>query len=265
MTSDAQLVDRFLWERQLRASADVAGVRLLVLLTLGTYMDADGSGARPSQASLATATGQSERTVRRHLAAARAGGWVTLERRGHRRGDGGSHSSSYRASVPAGHQWPVEAVSTGQPGPEEAASTGHAGPVERSQPATGGPQPATGDRSTGHPCPPTTTDHVSKTAAADSIEREARAALKAALLAGDQIRDQGGWVRWKIGQLTEQHAAGAADRLAGAMRWGATRAHHYDPDEVLEHAEREFAKYPELVDAAVAAYEAARPDPGDAP
>jgi hypothetical protein len=95
------MTGRFRWERALRSDDQTRGTRLLVLLALGTYMDADGTNASVSQATLAAATGQGDRTIRQHLTAAVEDGWLVRTRRGHRRGDGVGMTSSYRASLPA--------------------------------------------------------------------------------------------------------------------------------------------------------------------
>lgn len=161
-------VGRFKWEQALRATEVVHGLRLLVLLTLGTYMDADGGGARPSLKTLAKAAGLSERTVRRHLDTARTDGYLTRERRGHRLGDGNSSSSAYRAVLPyisieLAQPVTPDRLSPSQPvtsdrlsGPDEALNRSEAAP----QPVTGAPQPVTGDR-----LPRSSTDHSSQTKA----------------------------------------------------------------------------------------------------
>ena len=136
-------VDRFEWERSLRR-CDVTGNALLVLLVLATHMDRDGTNGRPSQATLATETGLSARTVRRHLSDACSAGWLTQVSRGHRRGDGHGVASNYSTSQP---------VTTDRLSDD---STGHPLPVEdylyRSDAAS---QPDKSTVSTGHPWPPT--------------------------------------------------------------------------------------------------------------
>lgn len=93
-------VDRFSWERGIRDHDDVLGNRLLVLLTLGIYMRADGTGARPSLTTLASKTGLHPGTVGRHLRWARGNGWLKQASRGHRRGDGIAVASVHRATMP---------------------------------------------------------------------------------------------------------------------------------------------------------------------
>jgi hypothetical protein len=73
---------------------------LLVLLTLGIYMRADGTQARPSLATLGAKTGLHPGSVGRHLRWARDRGWLIQVARGHRRGDGIAVASVHRAAVP---------------------------------------------------------------------------------------------------------------------------------------------------------------------
>ena len=135
---------RFDWERALRADTTVTGSRLLVLLTLGTYMGNDGTRAHPGQRQLAEQTGLSERTVRGHLASAVADGWIVERYRGHRTGDGRGLASVFDAAVPV--------ISTGTPVPvEDEISTGNGAT------STGKPRVSTGSPivSTGTGLPPT--------------------------------------------------------------------------------------------------------------
>lgn len=92
---------RFDWERHLREDETVIGNRLLVLLTLGTYMDNNGERARPAVTTLAAKTGLHPGTISRHLKAARSAGWLEQVSRGGRRGDGVAVTSLYRATVPS--------------------------------------------------------------------------------------------------------------------------------------------------------------------
>lgn len=116
MTDDDE-VERFdcrqrRWQRALRDAPDIGGIRLSVLLALATYMDPDGSGAYPSQATLAKNVVVSEKTIHNHLSAARRGGWLRQVERGHRRGDGSSTGTSWQASLPAA-RFRMSAPSTG--------------------------------------------------------------------------------------------------------------------------------------------------------
>lgn len=96
---EAVPVDRFSWERAIRDDEEITGNLLLVLLTLATYMDKDGSRARPSLNTIASKTGLHSATCGRHLKWARGNGWLEQTSRGHRRGDGISVASVHRATV----------------------------------------------------------------------------------------------------------------------------------------------------------------------
>jgi hypothetical protein len=125
---------RNLWWREARASPDVVGARLQVLLVMSTWTVADGTGAHPSIADIAAATGMGLSTVRRHLAWARQNGWLRVERRGHRRGDGQTMANEYSLSLPLTQASAREAVSTAHPGERKS-----------------DPQPLTQPVSTAHP------------------------------------------------------------------------------------------------------------------
>jgi hypothetical protein len=90
---------RFAWERALLADDSVEGTQLLVLLALAVFIRRDDGCARPSQVTLAKATGLVDRTVRKHLARSVDGGWLELVARGGRHGSVG-HASVYRARIP---------------------------------------------------------------------------------------------------------------------------------------------------------------------
>lgn len=100
--TERKRIGRFEWERRLRDSRTVIGNQMFVLLALGTYMDADGTNARPGVLKLAVECGLNEKTVRRHLSASVGQGWLALLRRGHRLGDGTAEASEYAATVPIG-------------------------------------------------------------------------------------------------------------------------------------------------------------------
>lgn len=136
--------DRFTWERTVRNAPGVTSTQLFVLLTIATYMNADGQQARPSQKTLGEVTGLSTRTVRAHLTASVDGGWLIRVKRGHRKGDGTTVTSLYRASLP---QAAAGCLLT---------STGEGAPLENLNRQEGAPQPEADDISTGTPSPPTT-------------------------------------------------------------------------------------------------------------
>lgn len=73
---------------------------MFALLAVGTYMEADGSHARPGVERLARDTGLGERTIKRQLAASLDGGWLELVHRGHRRGGGTRVANEYAATIP---------------------------------------------------------------------------------------------------------------------------------------------------------------------
>jgi hypothetical protein len=152
-------VDRFTWERALKADPEITGTRLLVLLTVATCMDANGTNARPSQATIAEDTGLKDRAVRGHLSWAVANGWLVLVQRGHRIiNSDRSVASLYRACTPQPAPPCRLNGSTGGP------TTGTAMPVVGGTSGTpepvvadaDAPQPARNGSTTGTPVPPTT-------------------------------------------------------------------------------------------------------------
>jgi hypothetical protein len=135
-------VGRFEWERRVRES-DLPGVDKLCALVLGTYMNGDGSGARPTLVTLAKNMGTSDRTARRRVDALIGSGYLERVRRGHRLGNGTGVASEYRAAAPAQPDTPdrLSDASTGHPCPVEDISTGQ--PVHLNR-TTAAPQPVTG-------------------------------------------------------------------------------------------------------------------------
>jgi hypothetical protein len=107
-------VTQYGWFAALRDSPDVAGTRMLVLLTVASYMSPDGTGARPSIATLSANTRLSDKTVRRHLEWAKTAGWLVVKRGG-RRGNGRADSNEYTAALPVIWMTGAEAISTGHP------------------------------------------------------------------------------------------------------------------------------------------------------
>lgn len=69
------------WMRAVRES-DLKKTTKLVLLTLGTRMDPDGSSCFPSTRTLADDTGLSRRTVEKHLREAASQDWIDRRERG---------------------------------------------------------------------------------------------------------------------------------------------------------------------------------------
>ena len=252
-------VDRFTWERQLRASADVTGTRLLVLLMLATWMDADGQNARPGQALLAEATGLADRTVRAHLASAVEDGWLVLERRGHRAGTV-AVASCYRATVPNRHPrtgWESPTGTTTPVGPvENQTPTGThkpVGPVD-TRPPTGTPepvgdsQPAPRARPTGTPMPPTTQRPPREHPPAQSTRHPAAGG-------GEQSKIDEVLAAWIEGQVAHTDATTGVRDPAALRRHLANRA----LDEHLETARRLVTDHPDQSPGVLAAVLAGNP------
>jgi hypothetical protein len=82
----AQSVARNDWERAIRADPTVTKTILLVLLTVATYADPDGSRVFPSAKTVSEHAGLGESTVRQHLTDARDRGYLRLVQRGGKRG-----------------------------------------------------------------------------------------------------------------------------------------------------------------------------------
>lgn len=180
--------DRFDWERAIRRSGLHPTTRL-VLLTLGTYMSRDGTGARPTQDTLADATGLSSRAVRSHLGIAREAGWIERTRKGRGVGRDGGVASEYKAAVPT--------RSTGTTVPPDDTSTGTTVPPERkSQPERDASQPEPDDTSTGTTVPPIKEDHTdtprsssaSSEEYSDEIQLAARREIREKRARGEAIR-----------------------------------------------------------------------------
>jgi hypothetical protein len=104
-------ITQYAWQAAIRAAPDITGTRLLVLLTVGSYMKPDGR-AHPSVDILAGNLDVNEKTVRRHLQWARENGWLEVKRGG-RRGDGRVEANDYRASLPDIQMTDAELISTG--------------------------------------------------------------------------------------------------------------------------------------------------------
>jgi len=153
------MTDRFSWEKAVRCSPEVVGTRMLVLLTVATYMDNETGKARPSQATLAADVGITDRAVRGHLTSAVMDGWLLLLARGHRLGDGTSVSSIYKAAIPAGaaHEQ-VASTGTGVPPEDDLNRNGGTGRESLNR-NVGAPQPEAGRASTGTGVPPITLGH----------------------------------------------------------------------------------------------------------
>lgn len=97
--SELHAAGRFEWERVIRRCQVPQPVKLIALM-LATYADPDGSRVRPGPVVLAAVTGQSERSVKRHLGDLRKLGLLTVTRRGGGRG-GQGRTTEYQLSIPA--------------------------------------------------------------------------------------------------------------------------------------------------------------------
>lgn len=144
--------DLFKWQRAVRDESGLPPVTRHVLLTLSTYMKSDGTGAFPSQQTLADACGVSVRTVRKHLTDAIKAGWIEKVRQGRHVGRGASYSNEYAIS----DMWWWLAGGTGSPpaGDGSSAAGGAGAPSASSQEADGAPQEAPHDPAGGTGAPP---------------------------------------------------------------------------------------------------------------
>lgn len=95
-TGQLRLSRRMRWLKALAAVSGLTATQRLVAHTVALHFDADGDGARLAIPTLAAEAGLGERATRSALAAVVAAGW--LDRRGGRRGPGGSYH--YTATFP---------------------------------------------------------------------------------------------------------------------------------------------------------------------
>lgn len=78
---DGQAVDRHRWRDAILSELGPANpIARVVLLAVAQHMKADGTGAWPSQQTLAARAGVGERSARRHLDIAARLGWIERER-----------------------------------------------------------------------------------------------------------------------------------------------------------------------------------------
>lgn len=89
----------FIWRKALHAAADLDDGIRYTLTVLSDYMTPAGTQGRPGYARLAAARRKSERTLREHLKAAEAAGWIVCIERGRRVGTA-ARSSVYIATLP---------------------------------------------------------------------------------------------------------------------------------------------------------------------
>lgn len=261
--------DRFEWERAVRRS-DLHPTTRLVLFALGTFMHRDGTGARPTQQTLADSCGLTVRAVRTHLATARHDGWIERTRQGRGVGRDGGMSSEYEARLPA--------TSGGTPLPPEEDSAGTSVPPEpESQPERDASQPESHDVSAGTTVPPIKGDQActpssSSAGVPDDIKIAARAQIRQKRDRGEAIHNEHGLLLTICRQLIEardldaavdaqassRHVDEWAARLASMTALGERRAQTFDGDGPLTEqqllAELADELRQDLVDAAVARF-----------
>lgn len=95
---EPQPTPRFEWERIVRRVV-MPSTQKLVALVLASYADRDGSRVRPGNEVLAAVTGQSERSVKRCLAALREVGLLVVSQRGGGRAGRGK-ATEYQLTIP---------------------------------------------------------------------------------------------------------------------------------------------------------------------
>ncbi len=119
------------WLRAMRDSTEVTRTRLLVLMALGTFMDAKTGRGFASVRQVADATGLSEGTVQEHVSGARDAGWLVRVRRG----SGNSKTAStHQLTTPAKSAQSGKAksaqsgkIKSAQPDNEDTLSSGKSG------------------------------------------------------------------------------------------------------------------------------------------
>lgn len=151
---------RLRWEQSFRSADLLLPVKATVMI-LVTYGDLDGNNIRPSIERLSRDTGKDERTVRRHIDAAEAAGWL-VKAHPNRKGIGRSQAQTYRLEIP-NHRASVptgQCEDEGYPEPFENPSESVPGTLaegsgkgdHRTSVAV---PPDICDATTGHPCPDT--------------------------------------------------------------------------------------------------------------
>lgn len=136
---------RLRWEQAFRSADLLLPVKATVMI-LVTYGDLDGNNIRPSVERLSRDTGKDERTVRRHIDAAEAAGWL-VKAHPNRKGIGRSQAQTYRLEIPDHRTWVSADRDSRYDDEEPPAHTDHRTSV------TGPPDIC--DATTGHPCPDT--------------------------------------------------------------------------------------------------------------
>jgi len=147
---------KYEWERAVLTSPLPSTTRL-VLMTLSTFMDKHGTGAFPSQQTVADMAHLGVRTVRKHLDLALKEGWLLKVRQGRHVGRGGSYSNMYDALIPL-------AAGTSDPPADDVglSTTGTSDPPANPAGGTSIPQEAPECTAGGTVDPPISTEHVKK-------------------------------------------------------------------------------------------------------
>lgn len=154
---------RLRWEQAFRSADLLLPVKATVMIMV-TYGDLDGNNIRPSVERLSRDTGKDERTVRRHIDAAEAAGWL-VKAHPNRKGIGRTQAQSYRLEIPD-QRTPVPGDRPGEDGGEgyrepfanpsgslpEALTEGSLNGDHRTSVTA---PPDICDATTGHPCPHT--------------------------------------------------------------------------------------------------------------
>ena len=109
---NAKPTPRYEWERLVRR-AKMPRAHKFLAFVLATYADPDGSRVRPGNEVLAAVTDQSERSVKRSLAALRSLGFLTVARRGGGR-SGTGKATTYQLSIPVDLMEMVELLGPGE-------------------------------------------------------------------------------------------------------------------------------------------------------
>ncbi len=180
----AQPVDRFEWERQLRSSGLPFGTRG-ALAILASYMNRDGTGARPSLDTLAESCGLSRRQLSNHLRPALELGWLARES-----GRGPGSATSYAARRPSTESGQPSARTQQEYGQPSARTRQRAG---SRVPKSG--QPASQERAA--ECPPPSHDQI-------KTNLSPREEAPAVMIDPEQIREE------RARELSHNHDSSSA-------------------------------------------------------
>jgi len=187
------------WERALRADPRVTGARLAILLDLGTYMNGDGSKARPGAQRIAADTGYRNWCIEEHLRWAVRVGYLTVVRRGGRAGNGYSWPTEYAAAEPvddaASTRLGSRVEEPSQPVSRTGLTPSQPGPGTSLNPVLGPVSTRSWDRPTESP-----TDRVSsptENTGSSLLSSAERAVAGAGVVAEDETRELTQWIKDK--------------------------------------------------------------------